>query len=305
MDKGKGKEGAPVGAGVKSGAGMVTPARGDMPVHDALRLYRVRDWLHFLPLPLATVDPRAPLGAMVWDATRGVATAAAVLAFGYLLNTLADRQMDLDARKNPLIVPGAAEPRTALALLLVASLLLAALGPRPVWIATAVSLFFFSIYSAAPRIKTVPIVGSLANIGMFAPLLLLGLRDEVLPAGIAALVVACGALVLENQLVHEAADEQEDRGGGVRTTWLTVGPRRTAAIAALCGVAASAGAASLGGSAALLLGAAAAAVFAVAVPLSLSRLQADAATATRLRMALRWSGLAFGAALLMVWRMTG
>lgn len=267
----------------------------------ALRLYRVRDWLHFLPLPLATVDP-SPAGAALWAAARGIATAAAILAFGYLLNSLADRLMDRDARKNPLILPGAAEPRPDLAALLVAAIVLAALGPWPARVAAALSLFFFSVYSAAPRIKSVPILGSLANIGMFAPLLFLGLREATLPPGLAGLVVACGALVLETQLVHEAADSHEDRAGGVRTTWLTVGPRRAAAIAAACGLATAAGAASLGGGAARALAAIAAAVFGAAFPLQLARQGGDIAHAARLRLAHRWCGLAFGAALFAVWR---
>ena len=267
----------------------------------ALRLYRVRDWLHFLPLPLATVDPR-PLGAALWDTGRGVATAAAILAFGYLLNSVADRMMDRDARKNPLILPGAGEPRLALAALLAAGVGLAALGPWPTRVAAALSLFFFSVYSAAPRIKSVPLLGSLANIGMFAPLLFLGLRDASLPPGLAALVVACGALVLETQLVHEAADSLEDRAGGVRTTWLTVGPRRAAALAAACGIVAAAGAASLGSDTALALAGLAAGLFGAAFPLQLARLGGDTARAARLRLSHRWCGLAFGAALFAAWR---
>ncbi|HSP99175.1 MAG TPA: UbiA family prenyltransferase, partial [Candidatus Dormibacteraeota bacterium] len=212
---------------------------------------------------------------------------------------------DLDARKNPLIAPDAVAPRTALLVLLATAVVLAALGPWPVWLAVALSLFFFSVYSAAPRIKAVPILGSLANIGMFAPLLFLGLGDALVPHGLSGLVLACAALVLETQLVHEAADQHEDRGGGVRTTWLTVGPRHTALIAALCGVVAAAGAASLGGAAALGLAVAAAAGFAVAVPVALTRPDTDAARAARLRLAMRWSGLAFGAGLLAAWRWGG
>lgn len=267
----------------------------------ALRLYRVRDWLHFLPLPLATVDPH-PAGAALWAAGRGIATAAAILAFGYLLNSIADRWMDRDARKNPLILDGTGEPRLDLAALLVAAVVLAALGPRPAWIAAALSLFFFTVYSAAPRIKSVPILGSLANVGMFAPLLFLGLADPAVPPGLAALVVACGALVLETQLVHEAADSREDRAGGVRTTWLTVGPRHTAAIAAACGLATAAAAASLGTTATRALAAVAAALFGAAFPLQLARDGADDARAARLRLAHRWCGLAFGAALFAAWR---
>jgi len=58
-------------------------------------------------------------------------------------------------------------------------------------------------------------------------------------------VLGCAALVFETQLIHEAVDQVEDRAGGIRTTWLTLGPRWTAVIAALSGFSAAVAAAGM------------------------------------------------------------
>ena len=68
----------------------------------AVAQVRLRHWSHFLLLPLASVDP-----AESWERTsvasaRGVAAAFALLAFGYLLNSLSDRAVDRDPGKHAL-----------------------------------------------------------------------------------------------------------------------------------------------------------------------------------------------------------
>ncbi|MFO0629460.1 MAG: cupin-like domain-containing protein [Polyangiales bacterium] len=63
------------------------------------RYTRARQWWHFLPLSLAGVTPGGPVRVAV----AAVVACAAVLAFGYLLNAVTDRAMDLDAQKNPLL----------------------------------------------------------------------------------------------------------------------------------------------------------------------------------------------------------
>src|SRR5690606_36429199 len=47
-----------------------------------------------------------------------------------------------------------------------------------------------------------------------------------------ALAIVFVALLVQNQIVHEAADAPEDRAGRLRTTYLVLGPR-LAALAAL------------------------------------------------------------------------
>lgn len=272
-------------------------------IRDLLRVYRVRDWLHFLPLPLATYDTHAAPDVAFWAAARGVASAFAILAFGYLLNSVADRRMDQDARKNPLIIPGAGDPIFSLVGLLSASLVVAAFSPRPAQLATVLALIFFFVYSAGPRVKSVPVIGSLVNVVLFTPLLLLGMHDGVLPPGFAWVVLACAALVLETQFIHEAADQAEDRVGHVHTTWLTLGPRWTAVLASACGLLAAGGAAAIVPAfRSAALSGLVIAVFAIAFPLLLVRRGHDPRQAARLRLLHRWCGVLLGAAVFGAWR---
>jgi len=273
------------------------------PVRDWLRLCRVRDWVHFLPIPLATFDPDAPRNAALLAAARGIAGAFTILAFGFLLNSVADRRMDLDARKNPLIVPGADEHRYSLAALLVLALVLAAMGPWPVQVATCSCLLLGCVYSAGPRLKSVPIAGSLANAAGFALLLFVGMRNASLPPRFGYVVLAFAALVLQNQLIHEAADRLEDRAGGIRTTWLMLGPRWTAVVAALSGLGATVAAAGIMPTLRLapvvaIVGAA----FGMAFPLLLAWRGMESTQAARLRLAHRWCAVLFGAGFFAAWR---
>jgi hypothetical protein len=90
---------------------------------DRLRLYRIRDWLHILPLPLATFDADVPLDAASIAALRGVVNAFAILAFGFLLNAVSDRHVDRDPRKNVLLAPDAPGYRGSLVALPALSLM--------------------------------------------------------------------------------------------------------------------------------------------------------------------------------------
>src|SRR5262249_50293183 len=69
-------------------------------------LARVRfaDWAHFLVLPLATIDAHASRSDTLLAGARGVGIAFTILAFGFLINSVADREMDIDVRKNSLVI---------------------------------------------------------------------------------------------------------------------------------------------------------------------------------------------------------
>ena len=268
-----------------------------------LQQVRLRDWVHFLPLPLATFEPNGDGGATLSAAARGVASAFAILAFGYLLNSLADRRMDLDVRKNPLIAAREGTHRFSLALLLCISLLLAVVSPWPAQLAIVSCLSFACVYSMGPRIKSIPFVGSLANLGNFGPLLFVGMQNTSLPPRFAGVVLTFASLLLQNQLIHEAGDALEDRGGGVRTTWLTLGPRRTSVLAACLGLGAAVAAAYMvpaerSTQVAMMVGT----VFGAAFPVALASTGAAADRAARLRIAHRWCALLFGAGLFVAWR---
>jgi hypothetical protein len=271
-------------------------------VRDFLRLCRVRDWLQFLPLPLATFDPSPPLSAGLFAAARGVASAFAILAFGFLVNSIADRRMDLDVRKNPLIHPERGAYRYVLVGLLSVTLILAAFAPWPAQLASLLCVGFLSAYSAGPRLKAIPIVGSLMNLGNFTPLLYVGMRDASLPPHFSYVALTFAALLLQNQLIHEGADQIEDRGGGVRTTWLTLGRWWTALFAAAAGLGATVAAAYL----APVIQAKAFAAFGIALfvgafPLLLAWRGGDWRQAARLRIAHRWCAALFGSGLFASW----
>lgn len=271
-------------------------------IRDLFRLYRVRDWLHFLLLPLATFDARPPLGAALFAAGRGIAMTFAILAFGYLVNSVYDRRMDVDPRKNPLIVPGMGKPRSSLVALPAISLMLALGAPWPAQLAAVSSLAFFYVYSAGPRLKAIPVIGSIANVGLFTPLLFVGMRETSVQPGFLYIVMVCAALVFETQLIHEAADQVEDAAGGIHTTWLTLGARWTALLTALAGLGAAAAAAGMmsgvrSAVVVIIIGA----VSGVAFPLLLAWHGADAKQAARLRVTHRWCGTLFGAGLFAAW----
>jgi len=273
-------------------------------IRDLLRLYRVRDWIHMLPVPLATFDLYAPRGRAWLAAGRGVASAFVILAFGFLLNSVSDRQVDRDGRKNPLIIAGAAGYQYSLAVLLVLSLALAAVSPVPARLAIVSCLVLGVVYSVGPRLKSVPVAGSLTNAAGFTLMLFFGMSSATLPAGFGYVALVYATLLLQNQLMHEAGDQLEDRASGIRTTWLTLGPRWTALMAAFAGLGATIAAAHIVPRAAVVpVVAIASMIFVVAFPLLLSWPRLKTREAARLRVIQRWWAVVFGAALYAAWRM--
>ncbi len=267
------------------------------------RLYRAPEWLHILPLPLATFDADVPLGTALVAAARGIANAFGILAFGFLLNAVSDRYVDRDARKNPLLLPGHGGYKTSLVMLPAISVALAAFSPWPVQLATAWCLTLGCVYSIGPRLKAIPVVGTLTDAAGFAPILFLGMAGPSLPVGFGTIAIIFAALLLQNQLIHEAGDREDDQASGLRTTWLTLGPRWTALLAACAGALATTATASTDAgvrSAAIpgIVGAA----FVVAFPLLLAWDGLTPARARRLRVVHRWCALLVGATLYVAWR---
>jgi 4-hydroxybenzoate polyprenyltransferase len=196
-----------------------------------LQRARVGRWVHFLALPLAGFDAHGGIPA-VMAAVRGMAVAFAVLAFGYTLNAVADRGMDRPG-KNTFTTSGT-PPFTwvFLTALALSALLLSAGAPPGARVATAVALMSGVVYSVGPRLKRFPVVGSIANLTNFVPLLWVGENGGPGSRSIGSLAMAFACLLLQNQLIHEAADRDEDLTGGVRTTVVAVGPALAGWIAA-------------------------------------------------------------------------
>ena len=203
----------------------------------ALRAMRSDQWRHFVVLPAAgqgaaLLDEPISAGP---DLFHGALLAAGCLGWAYGLNAITDRHDDRSEGKNPLI---AAPPGRELMWLLGGCLLATALLAAWIggWTATAatVSLLAGTVYSAGPRFKARPLLGTLVNGLIFAPLPLLGApMGALIWPPLALLVAVFIALLCHNQLLHELADAEEDGAAGIRTTAAALGPAACTAVAAL------------------------------------------------------------------------
>jgi 4-hydroxybenzoate polyprenyltransferase len=186
---------------------------------------RWRQWWYFTPLPLAgwRADHH-PLDRR-WMAA--LVAAAGALGFAYGLNALCDREADLDARKNPLVGVASVPVGFRVGLVVLVAWALAwAQGAGGCSLrACALSLCFGWAYSAGPRLKRWAVVGSLCNLGIFVPLMWLGPHGDATARDVLATVF--GGALLQNQLLHEQADDAEDRRAGVHTTAHWLGARRS------------------------------------------------------------------------------
>jgi len=259
---------------------------------ELLRLVRFREWFYFLALPVAGADLARGAADNAWPLTRGVAIAFCVLAFGYLLNAASDVGVDLDPRKNPLLATGGRPPaRATAAVLAAAAVALAALGAPAGLLAALIAVASGTVYSVGPRLKGVPVLGTLANATNFVPLLWVGAATPD-PALARQLAPAFAGILLQSQLVHEAADAAGDARAGVHTTFLALGRGASVALAALFGAwPLTATGLPDWARVALLV------AYGVAFPVALARCADVPARATLLRRWHRLAGVAVGAAL--------
>jgi 4-hydroxybenzoate polyprenyltransferase len=255
-----------------------------------LRLLRVREWAHFLLLPLAAFEPSRGI-AGIFALARGFLIAGSVLGFGYLLNALADRKTDRPG-KNPLLETDVADAWVAVLLLGGIAAGASAWGPPVVRVATALCLASGAAYSVGPRIKQWPLLGTLANATNFAPLLWVASLGEPPSPWMTPLTAAFCCLLLESQLLHEAADRAEDQAAGVRTTVIFLGDGGAAVLAGALGGMLGA---LIWRCADALVAAPLIVLYAGVFPVALARRGLDSACMTRVRGAHRLSALAAGA----------
>lgn len=262
-----------------------------------VRFVRVRDWLHFLPLPLLSSGP-PPLAPTHLAAS--LVAAAGCLAFAYGWNEWEDE--GLSRWRADGTTPWGAAPATlkglltAIAAVTVAAAAHNGLGPA---VAAVVSLVGGWMYSAGPRLKCLPVIGTLTNAWIFTPIAFLGASGGSLDREAWLMVWGFVGVLLQNQIVHEAAHAADDRIEGVRTTWLQFGPRVSAlgilgfgvlAVTALSLAAPS-----------VLVGVAAAPFVGVTLLASNPRNLTAPARASALRRWQRMTGLLIGAAAWLVW----
>ncbi len=210
----------------------------------AWRALRARQWLHFLivpALPLHAILATTP-GEAVERLLPAALVAGLALAFAYGINAIADRRGDRPGAKNPLVgrehVPSAVW--TAVTACGVASIALALASPATLRASPVlISLVASAIYSVGPRIKRVPVVGTLANLFIFTPLALLVRLDGHASPHLALLLATFVVLLTQNQLVHEAGDLAEDRGAGTTSSTVTFGTRASTRAACVLGIAAA------------------------------------------------------------------
>lgn len=196
----------------------------------AARAVRVSGWLHFLGLFLlgwAWAGAGKPASAAL-----GLAAGALYLSFTFGVNNLFDRDMDPGA-KNP-FAAGALSPRAgaaAMAALSLSSLVLAfAAGSCMGALFIFMNLASFG-YSGPLRLKRLFCWGSLLNVPIFAPLFLAGCCSvRPLRPGDLAWTLLFSVTVLVVQVAQELSDREGDEAGGIRTTALVLGEKRSLAL---------------------------------------------------------------------------
>lgn len=206
----------------------------------ACRTLRAPQWLHFaaLPaLPLYALFRAAPFEALARFAP-GAVVASLCLSFAYGINAIADRHGDRDVAKNPLA--GLAQaPALAWAVVLgcaATAVALATLGAS--WLrvdCTVISLIAGTLYSVGPRVKSIPVAGTLTNAVIFAPLALLVRFDAANAPHVALLLSTFVVLQTQTQLVHEAGDLAEDESSGTSSSAVLFGPQAAMNAAHLLG----------------------------------------------------------------------
>lgn len=182
----------------------------------ALASLRTSQWLHFCALPLAGLGgpggwPRALVGCVI---------AGGCLGFAYGINAVAERRSDRSFLKNPLVgAPGVAGLAVGCAMLVATLALgLALVLGRWALLACGLSLLCGGAYSVGIAGKRVPVLGLVLNTGIFAPLMAVLLVPGQIPASWAHELAVFTLLLIQNQLIHELADDEEDRAAGARTT---------------------------------------------------------------------------------------
>jgi len=195
-------------------------------------LYRVKDWVHFLPLPFAgwVADPDHP-GLMALAG--GVLGWGLGLAYTSAINQAFDDRLDrLWKAKNPVGVSFGRWQAVMLSIppLLASLAVLAWLSPAGLLPAVAL-IAAATLYSAPPRLKRFAVLGTLWNLLVAVPGFFFAGRPSVAELPLRPLVGLFAVLLLGSQLLHEAQDRDDDVMGDVRTV-ATEGGRRMALLAA-------------------------------------------------------------------------
>jgi len=192
---------------------------------DLVRLYRVRDWIHFLPLPLAGWVAAAD--ATMTSLVGGLFGWGFGLGYASAINQAFDDRLDqLTLGKNP--VGGSLRRRQAILLSVPAALacltVVAWLSPAAV-VPAVVFLIVATVYSAPPRLKRVPVLGTVWNVVVGVPGLFFAAVPDLTTGAPRVSLGVFAVLLLVAQLIHEAEDRDDDRAGGIATVGTLAGMR--------------------------------------------------------------------------------
>ncbi len=200
------------------------PALREAPLRVLWRLYRVGDWLHFLPLPLVgwiAEGSREPLAL-----AGGVLALAFSFAYASALNHAFDHAVDARSPgKNPVGTSLGRGPAIALSLPVLVGALAATLAAVPgALLPCAIVLAASTVYSAPPRLKRLPVIGAACNLAIGVPALFYAGQPDWASPVVQSFAALFSVLLFVSQLLHEAADRDDDAAAGVATvaTWLGV-----------------------------------------------------------------------------------
>ncbi|MBN2143969.1 MAG: UbiA prenyltransferase family protein [Candidatus Aureabacteria bacterium] len=200
-------------------------------IPNLLSFYRVKDWIHFLGIPLLCHCKFKELNYPQLFLL--VSGCALYLCFAFSINNWTDRFIDINHQnKNPFFNEIKSEKACHLFLIFlpVFPSFCSGLVISVSHFIILLFLFLFAfLYSVPPfRMKRFPIIGSAMNIFLFSPMVFLGVKNVVSywkAAFPIALMVSFIIIIM--QLYHEIEDTEDDKMAQILTTPVKFGITHT------------------------------------------------------------------------------
>jgi 4-hydroxybenzoate polyprenyltransferase len=209
------------------------PSRGSA-VAMLWQLYRVRDWLHFLPLPLAGWTAAGDRGMPAL--LGGVIGWGFGLAYTSAINQAFDDRLDrANIGKNPVGDTFGRREAVLLSIPPAAAMLGIVLWLSPAGLLpAAILLVVATLYSAPPRLKRIPGLATAWNVVIGLPGLFFAGTPQIADGSLRLLGGLFAMLLLVSQLIHEAKDRDDDHAEGIPTIATLGGLPGALGAAALC-----------------------------------------------------------------------
>jgi 4-hydroxybenzoate polyprenyltransferase len=199
-------------------------------MRSALRFYRVLDWLHFLGFTLLGILLADASGSLSLSRTvMIVAASAGLLAYAYSFNEVFDRELERlhCIRQNSAVSDDSTHALFPAVPLLGSLVLLLQFSWAVLVLGVLFSLLWTTYSYPIPRLKAIPVVGTLVNGIGFPLLFLIGFAAVRAPSfGCLWFFLALVLLGIPAQLIHEVCHSQGDRLLQLHTTAIRYGTRR-------------------------------------------------------------------------------